>query len=89
VLIKFVDIWPFEEGNGRTIRLFSNFFLLKAGYPPAIIPPERSSQYAMAIQNSLRFHTQALIDLLTDSVGQGLQYCLGEAVSPPSLPVLN
>jgi fido (protein-threonine AMPylation protein) len=89
VLIKFIDIWPFEEGNGRTLRLFSNFFLLKAGYPPAIIPPERAKQYAMAIQNSLRFHTQPLIDLLTDSVGQSLQYCLGEALAPPSLPVLQ
>jgi len=88
VLIKFIDIWPFEEGNGRTIRLFSNFFLLKAGYPPAILPPERASQYAVAIQNSLRFHTQPLIDLLTDAVAQGLQYCLGEALPPPSLPVL-
>jgi fido (protein-threonine AMPylation protein) len=89
VLIKFIDIWPFEEGNGRTLRLFSNFFLLKAGYPPAVIPSDRARQYAVAIQNSLRFHTQPLIDLLTDSVGQGLQYCLGEAVPSPSLPVLQ
>ena len=89
VLIKLIDIWPFEEGNGRTLRLFANIFLLKAGYPPAIIPPERASQYAVAIQHSLRFHTQPLIDLLTDSVDRGLHYCLGEAVPPPSLPVLH
>ena len=78
ILMKMIDISPFEEANGRTLRLFSSFFLLKSGYPPAIVPSDRASQYVMAIQNSLRFHTQPLIDLLTEVVLQGLQFWLGE-----------
>ncbi len=31
---KFVNIHPFSEGNGRTSRLFMNFELMKAKYPP-------------------------------------------------------
>ena len=89
MLIKLIDIQPFDKGNGRTLRLFSNFFLLKAGYPPAIIDPCKGSQYAMAIQNSLRFHTQPLIDLLAESVHQSLFYCLDEPPPAPGLTVLQ
>jgi Fic family protein len=89
VLIKFVDIQPFDDGNGRTLRLFANFFLLRADYPPAIVSSERASQYAIAIQNSLRFHTQPLIDLLADSVLRSFQFCLGEPSPPAGLPILQ
>jgi Fic family protein len=89
VLMKMIDICPFEEANGRTLRLFSSFFLLKTGYPPAIIPSARASQYANAIQNSLSFRTQPLIDLLTEAVQQGLQFCLAEPASPPQLQILK
>jgi len=89
ILIKLIDIWPFEEGNGRTLRLFANFFLLKSGYPPAIIPSDKAPQYAAAIQNSFRFHTQPLIDLLTEAVLQGLRYCLAEPTGPPQLHIIG
>ncbi len=89
MLIKLIDIEPFDNGNGRTLRLFSNFFLLKAGYPPAIIDPCKGSQYAIAIENSLRFNTQPLIDLLAESADQSLLYCLDEPSSPPGLTVLQ
>ena len=89
MLMKLVDIFPFEEGNGRTLRLFSSFFLLKAGYPPAIIGPATASQYAIALENCLKFHTQPLIDLLAEAVLHGLQFSLGEPASPPSLPILR
>jgi Fic family protein len=89
MLIKLMDIQPFEAGNGKTLRLFSNFFLLESGYPPAIIPPYRASQYAIAMQNSLRFHTQPIIDLITESVDQVLSYLLNEPAAPPRLTVLQ
>lgn len=88
VLIKLIDIHPFDDGNGRTLRLFSNFFLLRADYPPAVISSEKSSQYAIAIQNSLKFHTQPLIDLLADSVLQSFRFCLEEPSHPAELRIL-
>ncbi len=89
VLIKLIDIQPFEAANGRTLRLASNFFLLRAGYPPALIKAAKASQYAIAIEQALRFHTQPLIDLLTDSLLESLQYCLGEPFHPAKLPILQ
>jgi fido (protein-threonine AMPylation protein) len=82
MLIKLIDVQPFEVGNGKTLRLFSNFFLLKGGYAPAIISPEKSGQYVIAIQNSLRFHTQLIIDLIAEAVDQGLAYLLDEPITP-------
>ena len=40
VLLKLTDIQPFDRHNGMTLRVFSNFFLVRAGYPPAVIRSE-------------------------------------------------
>ncbi len=89
MLAKLVDIHPFEEANGRTIRLISNFYLLKAGYPPAVISASRASEYATAIQGAIHFHTQPIIDLLTEAVTRSLAYCLDEPPPSPELKVLT
>jgi len=89
MLIKLLDIQPFEEANGRILRVFSNFFLLKAGYPPAVIPASRGSEYVLAVQSALRFETQPIIDLIADATDRSLRWCLGEPPAPPKLKVLS
>jgi Fic family protein len=89
VLMKLADIVPFEQGNGLTLRLFANFFLLRGGYVPAVIGPRCADRYSAAIKDSFRFHTQPLIDLLAEAVLEGLQYCLAEPAAPPQLRVLS
>jgi len=88
MLIKLMDVQPFDEANGRTLRLFSNFFLLKAGYPPAIVPASQADQYALAIQRSLGFDTQPIVDLIAEATDRSLRWCLGEPPAPPKLKVL-
>ena len=88
MLIKLMDVQPFDEANGRTLRLLSNFFLLKAGYPPAIIPASQADPYALAIQRSLTFDTQPIIDLIAEATDRSLRWCLGEPPAPPKLTVL-
>ncbi len=88
MLIKLMDVQPFDEANGKTLRLFSNFFLLKAGYPPAVVPASQASPYDLAIQSSLRFDTQPIIDLIADATDRSLRWCLGEPPAPPRLKVL-
>ncbi|MBM3804624.1 MAG: Fic family protein [Acidimicrobiia bacterium] len=88
MLIKLADVQPFEEANGRALRLFSNFFLLKAGYSPAVIPANQASQYALAIQRALGFDTQPIIDLIASATERSLRWCLDEPPPPPKLNVL-
>lgn len=45
-----VTIHPFSDGNGRASRLLMNLLLLRAGFPPLILPPEDRPAYHDALQ---------------------------------------
>ncbi|KAF9554070.1 hypothetical protein CPC08DRAFT_767033 [Agrocybe pediades] len=47
----FVDIHPFEDGNGRMSRLLSSIPLLKKGLPPLCISESRKRQYFEHLNN--------------------------------------
>ncbi len=47
--VAFVRIHPFFDGNGRMARLVSNLPVLKAGFPPIIIPRQECKQYIDAL----------------------------------------
>ena len=42
---KFVEIHPFEDGNGRTGRALMNWVLMRASYPKLYIPVKNRQQY--------------------------------------------
>jgi Fic family protein len=42
---KFVEIHPFDDGNGRLARMLMNLILMKNGYPPTIIKMEDRQNY--------------------------------------------
>lgn len=47
--VSFVRIHPFWDGNGRIARLIANIPIIRAGYPPIIIPKERCLEYIEAL----------------------------------------
>ena len=47
--VSFVRIHPFWDGNGRMARLIANVPVIRAGYPPIIIPKERRQEYMEAL----------------------------------------
>lgn len=49
---RFVWIHPFFDGNGRTTRLLFNLYLMKEGYPPAIILATDRKRYYMALNDA-------------------------------------
>ena len=46
---SFVRIHPFFDGNGRLARLVANIPVLKAGFPPVVIPQEERKNYIDAL----------------------------------------
>ena len=48
---KLVMIHPFEDGNGRVARLLMNHALLRAGYPPVIVPPAFKHEYIQTLES--------------------------------------
>ena len=48
--LRFVNIHPFNDGNGRTARLLMNLVLLRAGYPPVAIRPLDRTAYLSALE---------------------------------------
>lgn len=47
--VSFARIHPFWDGNGRIARLVANIPVIRAGYPPIIIPKERRQEYIEAL----------------------------------------
>ena len=51
---RFVMIHPFIDGNGRVARLIMNLFLMRNGYPPAIIlKVDRKRYYRVLNQGNM------------------------------------
>ncbi|MBQ3864896.1 MAG: Fic family protein [Clostridia bacterium] len=48
--VKFENIHPFADGNGRTGRLTMNYFLLIHNHPPIIIHEEDRKRYYSALE---------------------------------------
>jgi Fic family protein len=46
---KFVEIHPFEDGNGRTGRALMNWVLIKAEYPKMYVPVSQRQKYYESI----------------------------------------
>jgi Fic family protein len=51
---QFVEIHPFEDGNGRTGRALMNFVLMRSNYPKLFIPVKNRQQY----YESIDFHNE-------------------------------
>ncbi|WP_407888228.1 Fic family protein [Scytonema sp. NUACC26] len=70
--LRFVSIYPFRDGNGRTGRLLMNLLLLRSGYPIAVISNQVGKAYTDAVVEGQQNNISPLLELLLDAAQQSL-----------------
>jgi Fic family protein len=80
---KLVDIHPFIDGNGRTARLLMNLFLMRHGFPPAVILKNDRPRYYNSLDFAHKGNLGPFTELVARSVERSLDLYL-EVLEKPS-----
>ena len=82
---RFILIHPFDDGNGRVIRLWINYILLRLGYPPLVIKSEDRENYIIALNKADVGDKEALATYMGQVLIQwldiGIRAAKGEDIS--------
>jgi len=83
----FVLIHPFDDGNGRVARMLVNYVLLRAGFPPIIVPTEQKKSYLTALRIADAGDITELSDFLGRCMIRSLELAIkaakGESLEEP------
>jgi len=79
--VRFEQIHPFLDGNGRAGRLALNLLLVRLGYPPAIIYKRDRGRYLTALRRADEHDFGALGELLARAVLDSLYRFIVPAVA--------
>ena len=69
---KFVEIHPFDDGNGRMTRILTNFILLKFGYPVSVIKQETKAEYYSSLAQADNGELIPIIEYISETVKHSL-----------------
>jgi Fic family protein len=78
---RFVWIHPFFDGNGRTVRLLMNLFLMRQGYPPVIILKQDRHKYYDALNKANKGNYGKLLLLVLQAAERTLDIYLGSVTA--------
>ncbi|XP_037960576.1 protein adenylyltransferase Fic [Teleopsis dalmanni] len=86
---KLVHIHPFIDGNGRTSRLLMNTLLMRAGYPPVIIPKQQRHKYYHFLQLANEGDIRPFVRFIADCTEKTLDlYLWATSDLPQQIPML-
>lgn len=75
----FARIHPFDDGNGRVVRLLLNYVLLRAGLPPLVVKSRDRRRYLTVIAIADAGDLVPLADFFTDAIEWSLRLGLEAA----------
>jgi Fic family protein len=72
VLLRLIEIQPFEENNQRTALVAASLFTLRGDLPPLIIKAQMKTEYFSALDEATRMNTKPMVELLAWAVADTL-----------------
>lgn len=78
VLLRLIDMQPFEHANERTALVAASLFTLRSELPPIIVKPEMHSAYRKALEEGSRMNTKPMVELTAEAVETSLAELLEE-----------
>lgn len=79
VLLRLIDLQPFEQANERTALVAASLFTMRSELPPIIIKPEMHSAYHNALDEGVRMNTQSIVGVVAESVERSVGEMIEEA----------
>lgn len=79
VLLRLIEIQPFEEANERTALVTASLFTLRSELPPIIIKPEMDSAYRSARDEGMQMNTKPMVELVAEAVERSLSEMIEQA----------
>ncbi len=84
---SFIHIHPFDDGNGRTARLLTNYALLRNNLPPIVIKSEDRDRYISGLQNADVGRILPLAEFMLENVSWSIELAIraakGESIREP------
>lgn len=71
---RFTLIHPFQDGNGRMVRVLASMLLIKQGYYPLLVRSEDRASYIQALEQADCGRLQALAEFILHSQQQSLHF---------------
>lgn len=65
---RFVKIQPFDDANGRIVKILTNLILMQFGYPPIVIKRSERNVYHFALQEADKGKLEPLLDFIARNV---------------------
>src|SRR6266849_4580142 len=79
VLLRLIEIQPFEDANERTALVAASLFTLRSELPPIIIKPELDSTYRNARDEGMQMNTKPMVELVAEAVERSLSEMIVQA----------
>lgn len=81
--VRFIQIHPFGDGNGRLSRILGNLILMQCGYTPAIIRLEERDEYYRMLNLSSLEDPMPLVEMIATESLKTTELAIAAALGKP------
>ena len=72
VLLRLIEIQPFESANERTALLAASLFTVRRELPPINISPELETTFRAALAEGFQMNTKPMVELIAEAVERNI-----------------